>query len=132
MDTFEKGENKKGEIVWVASSTMDWGNKHYRKYVIAHNGQHYCENKYDPGDLQPWLLARKLLEEGSCPVYYTQETFPKGEVWLRTLAAKWLVIGVTRNKIETKNDAWPYPALHLYEISTDGRRTWRKAVPESE
>ena len=127
METFEKGE-----LVWVASSETDWGYNRHREYVIAHNGQHYCENKYDPGDLQPWLLARKLLEEGPCPVYYTQETFPKGEVWLRTLAAKWLVIGLDPEAVHTFGVIHSYADVASYKISTDGRRTWRKAVPESE
>ena len=127
METF-----KKGEMAWVASSEMDWGNKRHRKYVIYHNGHHYCESEFTPGDLVPWRLARTIPEEEPKPAHYTEETFPKGEVWLRGTYKPWLVLGFVPGCVETKDKTWPYESLHQYKISTDGRRTWRKAVPGSE
>ena len=125
MNTFEKGEP-----VWVASSEMDWGNKRHRKYVVYHNGHHYCEPMPDRGMLVPWRLARKVPEE---PAYYTQETFPKGEVWIRGGNKKErLVFGIAETSIAWPGSSHPYSGLADFEISTDGRRNWRKAVPESE
>jgi len=127
MEQFEKGE-----IVWVASSCIDWGNKRYRKYVVDHNGHHYCESENDPGELYPWLLMRKLTENK--PSHYTQDTFPKGEVWIRgDNSCEYLITQVTIMSVRAPSiSPTTFTKLKAYEISEDGRRTWRKAVPKSE
>ena len=128
MEQFEKGE-----LVWVASSEMDWGYNRHREYVVYHNGHHHCVSKTEPSVLVRWRLARKIPEESTNPTHYTQETFPKGEVWIRKKNKRErFVFSISDASISCPGALYLYSELIDFEISTDGRRTWCKAVPESE
>ena len=97
-------------------------------FVATHMGRHWC---YLEGstDLHPWRYIAPTP-----PTQYTQETFPKGVVYLRPTgvvgASFSLVVGILRNSVRAYDFRIGYDELHYWEISTDLCKTWRKAVPE--
>ena len=115
-----------GEEYLVADTEIHWELEWRAKFVITNRGFHYFES----GNT---LHAYKLIREIK-PEYYTAETFPKGEVWLRldNEASERMILMVVNNGIKTLDTTLYYKELYNYEISTDGRASWEKAVPTSE
>ena len=120
-----------GKKYWVADSEIDWVINNHLEFVITHNDVNYFDTN---GDLIYWRLVREIPKAHE---HYTAETFPKGEVWIRKTNfvdsyGSWLVQGITGAGVEIKECSPYWRDLSHYDLSTDGRRTWRKAVPGAE
>ena len=123
-----------GKKYWVAveEEGWGWGRNSHRVFAGYHDTQQLFAGSVD-GDreLYHWPLAREI--EPETPKHYTAETFPKGEVWIEARdGAYYLVTGFSFFGIESTHENLDFDCLAEFKISTDGRRTWRKAVPGSE
>jgi len=118
-DKFEQGEK-----VEVSDHREKW---HIRTFVVKYNDMFYVGafeiEKYST--IMPWKYCRKIKPDF---YHYTQESFPKGEVWIKPTDSAQLITSVGSKTIYTAGGSVSYLSMHDYEISTDGRRTWHKAV----